>query len=88
MVNFRPWHLYHLATDRTIEGAAMPRLQIETLYIAPGGPREYGCAESFHSKLGDEFLNRETFENVSAARKQTVARKEDYNHDRPHRSLE
>ncbi len=67
--------------------AWLSRLQIETLYIAPGSPWENGYAESFHSKLVDEFLNRETFENVSAARQQTGVWKEDYNHDRPHSSL-
>lgn len=66
----------------------LARLSIETLYIAPGSPWENGYAESFHSKLRDEFLSRETFESVSSARKQTVAWKQDYNHDRPHSSLD
>lgn len=63
------------------------RLQIETRYIAPGSPWENGYAESFHSKLVDEFLSRELFESVTAARTLTAAWKEDYNHDRPHSSL-
>lgn len=65
----------------------LARLQIATLYIAPGSPWENGYAESFHSKLRDEFLGLETFESVSAARKQTAAWREDYNHHRPHSSL-
>ena len=63
------------------------RLRIETRYIAPGSPWENGYAESFHSKLVDEFLSRETFESVSAARQLTAAWREDYNHHRPHSSL-
>lgn len=65
----------------------LARLRIETLYIAPGSPWENGYAESFHSKLVDEFLSRETFEGVSAARQLTAAWREDYNHHRPHSSL-
>ncbi len=63
------------------------QLGIETLYIEPGSPWENGYAESFHSKMRDEFLALEVFENVAAARKLTTAWKEDYNHHRPHSSL-
>lgn len=65
----------------------LARLSIETLYIAPGSPWENGYAESFHSKLRDEFLSRETFETVRSARTQAAAWKQDYNHHRPHSSL-
>ena len=61
---------------------------VEALYIAPGAPWENGYAESFHSRLQDEFLALEEFENVAAARKLTTAWKDDYNHHRPHSSLE
>ena len=67
--------------------AWLGRLQINALYVSPGSPWENGYAESFHSKLVDEFLSRETFANVLAARQQTAAWKDDYNHDRPHSSL-
>ena len=63
------------------------RLQINALYVSPGSPWENGYAESFHSKLVDEFLSRETFANVLAARQQTAAWKDDDNHDWPHCSL-
>ncbi len=63
------------------------RLQIETRYIAPGSPWENGYAESFHSKLVDEFLSRETFESERSARQQTATWRDDYNHHRPHSSL-
>lgn len=65
----------------------LTRLKIQTLYIAPGSPWENGYAESFHSRLVDEFLSQEKFENVSAARRQTLTWREDYNHQRPHGSL-
>ncbi|MBC7964371.1 MAG: IS3 family transposase [Fuerstia sp.] len=65
----------------------LARLQIRTLYISPGSPWENGYAESFHSRLRDEFLKMEIFENLSAARQQTRAWSLDYNQHRPHSSL-
>jgi transposase InsO family protein len=65
----------------------LQKLKIRTLYVAPGSPWENGYAESFHSKLRDEFLGQEEFETLSAARKQTTIWREDYNHHRPHSSL-
>jgi putative transposase len=65
----------------------LERLQINALYIAPGSPWENGYAESFHSKLRDEFLSQEEFEGLGAARKLTQTWREDYNHARPHSSL-
>ena len=67
--------------------AWLARLGIEVLYIAPGSPWENGYVESFHSKFRDEFLNLELFENLRAAKCQTAAWREDYNHHRPHTSL-
>lgn len=60
---------------------------VETLYIEPGSPWQNGYAESFHSRLRDEFLALEVFESLAAARKLTAAWREDYNHHRPHGSL-
>lgn len=54
------------------------------LYVDHGSPWKNGYAESFHSKLVDEFLSPEQFEGVTAARRQPAAWKDDYNHDRPH----
>ena len=56
-------------------------------YIAPGGPRQNGSAESFHSKVRDEFLNREEFESEPQARALGALWKEEYNTERPHSSL-
>jgi putative transposase len=68
-------------------GRWLEQLEVETLYIAPGAPWENGYAESFHSRLRDEFLALEEFENLVAARRLTAAWREDYNHHRPHSSL-
>lgn len=67
--------------------AWLKRLEIKTLYIAPGSPWQNGYAESFHSKLKDEFVEREEFETVSEARRLTSAWRADYNQERPHSSL-
>ena len=63
------------------------RVGVQTWYVAPGSPWENGYAESFHSRLRDEFLAREVFESLTAARQLTAAWQEDYNHHRPHSSL-
>ena len=63
------------------------RSSVGTLSIALGAPWQNGYAESFYSKLRDEFLSQELFEGVSSARKQTASLREDDNHHRPHSSL-
>jgi transposase InsO family protein len=65
----------------------LAQVGVTTLYIEPGSPWENGYAESFHSRLRDEFLAREVFESLGAARQLTLAWKEDYNERRPHSSL-
>jgi putative transposase len=57
------------------------------LDVAPASPWQNGYAESFHSKLRDEFLNREEFESESQARALGTLWKEEYNTERPHSSL-
>ena len=57
------------------------------LYVAPASPWQNGYAESFHSKLRDEFLNLEEFESEPQARALGALWKEEYNTERPHRSL-
>ncbi len=59
----------------------------QALYIAPGSPWENGYAESFHSRLRDEFLALEIFDSRQEAKHLTAAWREDYNHHRPHSSL-
>lgn len=65
----------------------LTRLDVRTLYIAPGSPWENGLAESFHSRVRDEFLALEEFESVAVARRLTDQWREDYNRCRPHSSL-
>jgi len=83
----------HIRSDNGPEFIALAiqrwlaQVDVQTLYIEPGSPWENGYAESFHSRLRDEFLALEEFENLPAARKLTTAWKEDYNHHRPHSSL-
>lgn len=60
---------------------------VETLYIEPGSPWQNGYAESFHSRLRDEVLNAEVFENVAAAQSLAADWRNAYNHRRPHSSL-
>jgi putative transposase len=59
-----------------------------TLYVAPASPWQNGYAESFHSKLRDEFLNLEEFESVAQAQALADLWKEEYNTERPHSSLD
>jgi transposase InsO family protein len=54
---------------------------LEMRYIEPGSPWQNGFAESFFSRLRDEFLNVEEFENLAEARwfathRQTLAARE------------
>ncbi len=65
----------------------LDQINVEALYIEPGSPWQNGYAESFHSRLRDEFLAVEQFENLAAARRLTAMWKEDYNTVRPHSSL-
>jgi transposase InsO family protein len=65
----------------------LAQVDVETLYIEPGSPWQNGYAESFHSRLRDEFLALEVFESLSAAKRLTRQWQEDYNHRRPHSSL-
>ncbi len=60
---------------------------VENLYIAPGAPWENGYAESFHSRLRDEFLNAEVFADVREAGTLAARWRHEYNHRRPHSSL-
>ena len=51
--------------------ARLGRVDVETLYIEPGSPWENGYAESFHSRLLDQFSALEVFESLSAAKRLT-----------------
>jgi hypothetical protein len=56
--------------------------------IAPGSPWENGYIESFNSKLRDELLNRDLFLSIDELRYVADRWRMDYNHYRPHSSLD
>ncbi len=60
---------------------------VETLYVEPGSPWENGYAESFHSRLRDELLDAEIFDDLRTAKALAAHWKNEYNHRRPHSSL-
>jgi transposase InsO family protein len=62
--------------------------KVGTLYIEPGSPWENGYIESFHSRLRDELLNREQFFSVKEAKVLVENWRLEYNHERPHSSLD
>ncbi|KZK81224.1 Integrase core domain protein [Pseudovibrio sp. Ad13] len=57
-------------------------------YIASGKPMHNGFVESFNGRLRDECLNEHLFENLSHARSLIIQWRDDYNHQRPHTSLD
>lgn len=65
----------------------LQRVGVDTLYIEAGAPWENGYAESFNSRLRDELLATEEFENIAAARQLGAAWRHEYNQYRPHSSL-
>ena len=60
---------------------------VETLYIEPGAPWQNAYAESFNSRLRDEFLATESFADLAEARELSAWWRNEYNHRRPHSSL-
>ena len=85
--------LQHIRSDNGPEfiaaeiGEWLKRPGVETLDVEPGSPWENAYAESFHSRLRDEFLSMEEFDSLSAARRLTAMWTDEYNHLRPHSSL-
>ena len=60
---------------------------VKTLYIEPGSPRENAYSETFISRLRDELLDREVFDNLKEAQVLAEDYREHYNHHRPHGAL-
>lgn len=60
----------------------------QTVYIDPGSPWQNPYVESFHSRVRDELLDIEEFSCLAEARVLTEDWREDYNHRRPHSSLQ
>jgi putative transposase len=65
----------------------LAQAQVGPLYVEPGAPWENGYAESFQSRFRDEFLNEESFANLSEAQALGEAWRREYNEERPHSSL-
>jgi len=65
----------------------LERSSVGPLYIEPGSPWENGYAESFHSKVRDEFLGCEVFESLRSATSLGTSWRRQYNEVRPHSSL-
>lgn len=62
-------------------------LNVHTAYIEPGSPWENGYNERFNGSLRDECLNRERFYTLKEAQIIIEAWRNEYNHIRPHSSL-
>ncbi|CUH54102.1 putative transposase OrfB [Shimia marina] len=62
--------------------------QVEWHYIAPGKPMQNGFVESFNGRLRDACLNEHLFANLRHAHDLIEAWRDDYNHHRPHTSLD
>ena len=83
----------HIRSDNGSEFTAeavqewLGRLEVNTLYIAPGSPWENGYVESFNGKLRDELLNREIFDTLLEAKVLVERWRTEYNQVRPHSSL-
>jgi transposase InsO family protein len=83
----------HIRSDNGSEFIAkemqkwLEEADVKTLYIAPGAPWQNGYAESFNSRLRDEFLEMNYFYTVNEAKQLATAWKEHYNQERPHTSL-
>lgn len=63
------------------------QVKLEWHYITPGKPTENGYTESFNGSFRDECLNEHWFTSLIHAKHIIAAWKDDYNHVRPHSSL-
>ena len=66
----------------------LDQADVKTLLISPGSPWENGYIESFNGKLRDELLNGELFLSLAEARWLIDKWRLDFNHRRPHSSLD
>ena len=66
----------------------LSRLDVGALFIEPGSPWENGYNESLNGKLRDELLEREIFYTLEEARILVAGWRNEYNHVRPHSSLD
>jgi transposase InsO family protein len=75
----------HIRSDNGSEFIAtavqkwLGQIDVKTLYISPGSPRENGYNESFNGSLRDELLNGEIFCSLAEARMLIEAWRRHYN---------
>lgn len=83
----------HMRSDNGSEFVAkeiqkwLHKASVRTLYIQKASPWENGHVESFNGKLRDELLNGELFLSTAEARYVLDEWRLNYNHHRPHSSL-
>lgn len=65
----------------------LPQVGTKAIPVAAASPWENGFIESFHSRVRDEFLEREVFESVPDARAKAKWYRREYNAIRPHSAL-
>jgi putative transposase len=65
----------------------LPAVGAASIPVAAASPWQNGYVESFHSRLRDEFLDREQFETVEDAKEKAAWFRREYNTVRPHSSL-
>ena len=84
----------HIRSDNGPEFVAgsvrrwLDRACVKTLFVAKSSPWENGYIESFNSRFRQELLDRELFLGLEDARWCVDRWRLDYNHHRPHSSLE
>ena len=57
-------------------------------FIQPGKPVQHAFIESFNGKFRDECLSQSWFSDIHTARSEIADWRRDYNHERPHSSLD
>ena len=62
--------------------------KVGLVHIQPGRPMQNGHVESFHGRLRDECLNVSWFRTLNDVRSTLSTWREEYNHERPHSSLD
>lgn len=65
----------------------LPAVGTKAIPVAPGHPWENGFIESFHSRLRDEFVDREEFESAADASAKARWYRREFNTIRPHSAL-
>ena len=74
-------------TSRVMGAWSLDR-KVRHEFIEPGKPVQNAFIESFNGRLREECLNTSWFTSLADARRQLESWRQDYNHERPHSSLE